>query len=449
MIDYLPIGTKQENWYQNKPPVFTIPPETRRKHLAIFGATGAGKSALAGNMIAWDISAGAGVSVVDPHGQLVEDLLNHHIPRARKNDVILFDPKNRAHVLGLNVLHGPRKEQRGLVVSHVVSIFSTLWALSWGPRLEDILRNSLWVLIEQPAPMSLVALPRLLTDDGYRTNLLRHVENPAVLDFFSNTFARWTSSFREEAVSPVLNKTRAFITDPMMRAILGQTRSSFDFRWMMDHRKILLCDLAKGSIGDDNAKLLGSLIVLQEKLAALSRQDIAESERVPHLLYVEEAQSFIGDFESILAEARKFALVLTLVTQGIEALPHEAAFAVFTNCATIITFRVSGADALRLAGEFGMAIPASNLQDLPDYTFYVRTLTRKTGAASPSGPHLVKAYPPFARHPRHADRESVIRLSQARYAKPRALVEEALRREFFSAAPKIPSDGLYHAKRGV
>jgi DNA helicase HerA-like ATPase len=109
MIDHLPIGTKQENWYQNKPPVFTIPPETRRKHLAIFGATGAGKSALAGNMIAWDISAGAGVSVVDPHGQLVEDLLDKHIPRSRKNDVILFDPKNRAHVLGLNVLHCPRK----------------------------------------------------------------------------------------------------------------------------------------------------------------------------------------------------------------------------------------------------------------------------------------------------------------------------------------------------
>src|SRR5450759_3265717 len=139
----------------------------------------------------------------------------------------------------------------------------------------------------------------------------------------------------------------------LSRRTLGQTRSSFDFRWMMDHRKIFLCDLAKGSIGDDNAKLLGSLIVLQEKLAALSRRDIAESERVPHGLYVEEAQSFIGDFESILAEARKFALMLTLVTQGIEALPHEAAFAVFTNCATIITFRVSGADALRLAGEFG------------------------------------------------------------------------------------------------
>src|SRR6266852_8005211 len=208
----------------------------------------------------------------------------NHVPRHRKNDVTFFDPKNHAHALVLNVLDS---EQRGLVVSHVVSIFHKLWADSWGPRLEDILRNSLWALIEQPAPTSLLALPKLLTDDGYRADLLRHVENPLVLDFFCNTFARWTSSFREEAISPVLNKARAFLTDPLMRAVIGQTRSSFNFRWMMDHRKILLCDLAKGSIGDDNSKLLGSLIVLKEKLAALSRQDIAEPERVPHVLYVE------------------------------------------------------------------------------------------------------------------------------------------------------------------
>ena len=135
-----------------------------------------------------------------------------------------------------------------------MSIFRTLWADSWGPRLEDILRNSLWALIEQPATTSLLALPKLLSNDGYRADLLRHVENPSVLDFFTNTFARWTSSFREEAISPVLNKTRAFLTDPLMRAVVGQTRSSFDFRWMMDHRKIFLCDLAKGSCGSSQVR---------------------------------------------------------------------------------------------------------------------------------------------------------------------------------------------------
>lgn len=432
MLDLLPIGTRDENWYQDRPEMFAIPAETRRKHVAIFGATGSGKSTLLRNMIAWDLSAGTGLTVVDPHGQLVEEILDNHIPRARKNDVIYFDPKSSTHSLGLNVLACPNKEQRGLVVSHVVSIFHKLWADSWGPRLEAILRNALWVLIEQPEPLSLLALPKLLTDEGYRADLLRHVENPTVLDFFVNTFGRWTSSFREEAVSPVLNKVGAFITDPRMRAIIGQARSSFNFRWMMDHRKILLCDLSKGSLGDDNSKLLGSLIVLEEKLAALSRQDIPESERVPHVLYVEEAQSFIGDFESILAEARKYALVLTLVTQGVEALPREATFAIFTNCATVLTYRVSGTDATRLVNEFGLVIPTSSLQDLPDYTLYVRTLLRRSGSASPSGPHRINAYPPFERHPNQANRESVVRVSQARYAKPRTEIDEKLKRDFFN-----------------
>ena len=148
-------------------------------------------------------------------------------------------------------------------------------------------------LLNSPLPYRSSPFLKLLTDDGYRADLLRHVENPSVLDFFINTFARWSSSFREEAISPVLNKCRAFLTDPLMRATIGQTQSSFNFRWMMDNRKILLCDLAKGSIGDDNSKLLGSLIVLKEKLAAVSRQDQPEAERVPHVLFCEESHNFI------------------------------------------------------------------------------------------------------------------------------------------------------------
>lgn len=430
MLESSPIGTHADNFFGE--PAFSVPAAARRKHMALFGGTGTGKTTLLTNMAASDLAAGTGITAVDPHGGFCEEILTNHIPRHRKNDVIHFDPKNRSHALSLNVLDCPRPEQRGLVVSHVVSIFKTVWADSWGARLEDILRNSLWALIEQPAPTSLLALPKLLTDESYRAALLNHVDNPAVRDFFVNTFARWTSSFREEAISPVLNKCRAFTTDPLMRAVIGQTRSSFNFRWMMDHRKILLCDLAKGSIGDDNSRLLGSLIVLQEKLAALSRQDITESERVPHVLYCEEAHNFIGDFESILAEARKYGLILTLATQGIEALPREAAFAIFSNCATVISFRVSGTDAARIKDEFGLALPASSLQELPDYTMYVRTLTRGSGAgASPSGPHYVSGHPPFERHPRHAHPESVIRVSQARYATPRAAVEEKLRHEFF------------------
>ena len=347
-----------------------IVPDARRRHVGIFGATGAGKSSLMRNMIASDIAEGLGVTVVDPHGQLCEDILENHIPRHRTNDVIYFNPKDQARALALNLLHCPRAEQRGLVVSNVIGIFKKLWADSFGPRMEDILRNGLFALIEQPRPVSILGLPKLLTDPAYRRGALAEVRNPAVLDFFQNTFERWQNAFREEAISPVLNKIRAFTTDPLLRAVIGQARSSFDFREAMDSRRIILCDLSKGSIGADNAALLGSLVVIQEKLAALSRGDVPEADRVPHLLYAEEAQNFIGDFESILAETRKFKLAVTVATQGVENLTREAVAAVFTNCGTLISFRVSGTDAARLREEFTMLSPGAFIQDLPDHQAY-------------------------------------------------------------------------------
>ena len=427
----LPLGylDNQNTYAEQDRQLFHILPHHRRKHMAILGTTGAGKSTLLRNMIAWDIDSGLGVTVVDPHGDLVEDILANHIPRRRINDVIHFDPKDPERSLGLNIVEAPRRAQRALVVSNVVSIFKKLWGDSWGPRLEDTLRNALFVLIEQPTPVSLLALPRLLTDSAYRERLLGNVTNPIVLHFFHHTYNQWKDSFREEVISPVLNKTRAFLTDPSVRAIIGQPRSSFDFRWMMDHRKILLADLSKGAIGEDNARLLGSLIIGKEKLAALSRADIPEGERVPHVLYVEEAQNFIGDFESILSEARKFHLMLVLVTQGIDQLPPEAAFAVFANCANLVSFRVSSRDAERLKQEFATALPASGLQDQADYRIHVRTLKEEQGGVTrPSGPHLVRTFPPFRRTPEDADRDRVVRVSKERYTIRRIEVEERIAR---------------------
>jgi len=251
------------------------------------------------------------------------------------------------------------------------------------------------------------------------------VQNPAVLDFFHNTYERWDKSFREEAISPVLNKVRAFTTDPLLRAVIGQPRSSFDFREAMDSRKIILCDLSKGAIGADNAMLLGSLIVMQEKLAALSRTDIPESERVLHLLFAEEAQNFIGDFESILAETRKLNLALAVATQGIESLSHETASAIFTNAANLIAFRVSSTDAERLRNEFTMAFPGAIIQDLPDYRAYVRTLACDDTGCWPTEPQMIATYPPFTQ--RHIEwRGKVERTSNDRYTKPRIRVESEI-----------------------
>jgi Helicase HerA, central domain len=434
MLEHLPIGTQDEKWYQEDNPIFTISPDTRRKHVAIFGATGAGKSTLLRNMIAWDISAGAGVTVVDPHGQLVDDILNHHLPSTRTGDVIYFNPKDLNRAIPLNLLDSPAPEFDGLVVDNVLGIFKQLWpdAFAAGARMEDIFRNSFYALIEHPSPTSLWNLPRFLTDAAYRAVIMRKVRNPAVRTFFEKTFNAWTPQFREEAISPVLNKTRPFLTDPRIRAVIGPAIATFRFRSVIDGRKIFLCDLSKGAIGSDNARLLGSLIVMQHKLAALSRYDLAEADRVPHPLYVEEAQNFIGDFESIFAETRKYGLPLTIATQGIESLSRDDASAVFTNCGTVISFRVSGADALRLNQEFGMELAAANLQDLPDFAFYVRTLKplmRARGpSASPTAPHLVTAYPPFGAPQRQASRESVVRTSIERWTRPRAELETKLAR---------------------
>jgi hypothetical protein len=422
------IGSSEDAFHHGRE--IHIVPAARRRHLAIFGGTGAGKSTLIRNMVASDIAAGHGITVVDPHGQLVDDILDNHIPRHRTNDVIYFNPKDQERALGLNMLDCRRKEQRGLVVSNVISIFQKLWpdAFAAGARMEDIFRNSFHALIEQPRPVSLVALPKLLTDTGYRTRVLSETRNPVVLDFFQNTYDRWTNSFREEAISPVLNKVRAFLTDPLLRAVIGQARSSFDFRTAMDERKIILCDLSKGAIGGDNAMLLGSLIVMQEKLAALSRGDIPESERVPHLLFAEEAQNFIGDFESILSETRKFNLVLAVATQGIDSLSRETASAIFTNAANLITFRVSNLDAERLRDEFTMVFPGAIIQDLPDYKAYVRTLTCDESGCRPAEPEQVATYPPLQKHGDAEWRNRIERASNEQYTKPRAVVEEKIAR---------------------
>jgi hypothetical protein len=416
---------KNEDPYRFGIPVYIVP-AARRRHLALFGASGAGKSSLMRNMLAEDILSGHGVTVVDPHGQLVEDILENHIPRHRTNDVIYFNPKDRARAFALNLLDCRRGEQRGLVVSNVISIFKKLWADSVGPRMEDILRNGLHALIEQRRPVSILALPKLLTDKGYRTEVLAEVHNPAVLDFFHKTFDKWDNRFREEAIAPVLNKCRAFLTDPLLRAVIGQTRSSFDFREAMDNRKIILCDLSKGEIGADNATLLGSVIIMQEKLAALSRSDIPESSRVDHFLFAEEAHNFIGDFESILAETRKFRLFVAVCLQQLEAISRETAAAIFTNAANLIAFRVSSTDAERLRSEFTMVFPGAAIQDLADYKAWVRTLKCDDTGCWPDEPQMIATYPPYPKTQNAEWRSRIERTSNERYARPRTVVEAAI-----------------------
>jgi hypothetical protein len=395
-----------------------------------------GKTTLIRNMVVADLDAGNGLTVIDPHGSLVEDLLER-IPRHRTNDVIYLNPADHSRVIGLNVLEAVSGHERPLVVSSLISILRNLWPLNWGPRTEYILEHGVYALLEQPSPVTLAALPKLYVDHHYRKQVVSHVADPAVRAFFQFYEAQ-NDRLREESIAPLLNKVSKFVTNPLLRAVIGQTRSSFDFRWAMDHRKILLCNLSKGALGEDVSSLLGSLIVTKLALASLSRQDIAEAERVPHYLFADEIQSFTHgvDFPTILSESRKYALSLTIGTQTLSQLPERTLAAVFGNCATIASFRVSGDDAKALVREFGSSgegprltdqmfdviVPASELQNLPDYRLYLRTLEN----GRPQEPFLVQSFPPFDKSGGETTAERVIRTSQKRYGRNRLAVERVL-----------------------
>jgi type IV secretory pathway TraG/TraD family ATPase VirD4 len=427
------LGTKQRDGT-----TVSIDENARRKHMAIFGKSGVGKTTLMRNMVVADLEAGNGLTVVDPAGSLIEDILSA-IPRHRTNDVIYLNPADPSRVIGLNVLESVARTDRPLVVSSIISILRNLWPANWGPRTEYILEHAVYALLEQSEPVTLAALPKLLIDPLYRKQIVSNVTDPAVKSFF-RFYEAQNDRLREESIAPLLNKVSKFITNPLLRAVIGQTRSSFNFRWAMDEGKIILCNLSKGALGEDVSSLLGSLVVTKLALASLSRQDIPEADRRPHYLYADEVQNFTHgvDFPTILAESRKYALSLTIGTQTLAQLPDETLSAVFGNCATLVSFRVSGTDAHALVREFAASgegarlaedsfdviVPATELQNLPDYKLYVRTLLN----GRPQEPYLVDSFPPFEKNGIETTAEMVIRTSLERYGRDRQGVEKGLNR---------------------
>lgn len=427
------LGTKEKDGSS-----VSIDGSTRGKHCAIFGKSGVGKTTLMRNMIAADLDAGNGLTVIDPHGALVEEILGI-IPRNRTNDVIYLNPADTENVIGLNVLDCAATGQHSLVVSSVISIMRNLWPDNWGPRSEYILMHVLYALLDQRGPVSLAAVPKVLTDVGYRRKIVSNIVNPAIQLFFLQYEAQ-DKRLREESIAPLLNKVTPFITTPLLRAVIGQTTSSFDIRWAMDTGKVLLCNLSKGALGEDVSSLLGSLIVTKLYLAALSRQDTPEAERRQHFLYADEIQNFTHgvDFPSILAEARKYRLGLTVGTQALASLPEGSLEAIFGNCATLVSFRVSGDDAQALVREFAASgegprmaeqmydaiVPAAELQNLPDYSLYVRTLFE----GRPLDPFLVRGYPPFSKGGHETTAEKAIRASRQRYGRDRVRVDRGISR---------------------
>lgn len=415
-----PIGTMEVDGTP-----FHIPKAARTRHIAIFGKSGVGKTTLLRNMVAADIAAGHGVTVIDPHGQLVSDLLEC-IPRHRTNDVIYFNPQDRQYTPAINILENVAADHKPLVVSAVVSILKNIWSDNWGPQTEYLLTNFTYGLLEYPKPVSLVALSKLLTSQAFRAEVASFITDPTVQGFFSTFDTVWDADQRNHASAPLLNKVGKFATNPIVRSVVGQTRSSFDFRWMMDTGKILLCDVSKGALGEDVSSLLGSLLTTKMYLAALSRQDIPEDTRVPHFFSIDEVHNFtLGiDLASILSEARKYKLTLTTATQTLAQLPPKTLAAVFGNCATLMSFRVSADDAAILEKEFSVMVDATTLQDVPDYKLYIRTLTSFPGfPLMPTRPHLVATNPPLGIATANIPAR-IIATSRQRYCRPRHQVEQ-------------------------
>jgi len=431
----LPIGYKI-GAKDNRPDGYLIP-EVRSRHTALFGKSGVGKTTLMRNMILWDIWNGSGVTVIDPHGQLIDEILEQ-IPRSRTNDVIYFKPADLDRVGSLNILEKVPSAYQPLVVSSIVSTFKTIWANAWGPQSEYILTNFCFALISQNEPTSLLDLLRLITDAKFREKIFGNVDD-SVLQMFYRTYEHeWDDNQRAKATAPLLNKVSAFATNPLLRAVIGQHRSSFNFRETMDNKKILLCDLGKGALGSDIAALLGSLITTKLYLASLSRQDTPEVQRVQHYFYIDEVHNFTHgiDLSAILAEARKYRLSLTVATQTLAQLRKhndEIVPAIFGNCGTLASFRVSGDDAGILAKEFATDIIPPQLENLPDYELFLKTLIFADGSQSlmPSNAERHITYPPFRNNQDAQSLEKVIKSSAERYSRPRADVDEVLKSRFY------------------
>lgn len=410
------IGARN-GWGGDEP--FGLSREDRRQHVYAIGQTGAGKTTLLRNLILQDIEAGHGVGVIDPHGDLAEDLLDH-IPPWRADDLVYFNPADLEHPVGFNLLGQVPPDSRALLASTVVSVFKSIWKDSWGPRLEYILYNAVAALLECPN-VSLLGLQRILVDEVYRSWVVRQVKDPIVSSFWLNEFANYDRRFLQEAVAPIQNKVGQLLASPTIRNIFGQVGGKMDLRFMMDDRRILIANLSKGRLGEDKANLLGAFLVSKFQLAAMSRTDLPEAEREDFYLYIDEFQNFTTDaFVSILSEARKYRLCLTLSHQYLDQLREETRDAVLGNAGTVLAFRVAARDAEALRSD--LDFNANYMSNLANHEVCVKLM--KGGSYGES--FMGATYPPSARC--YGRREALIRRSREKYAMPRAKVEDKIRR---------------------
>lgn len=423
VIDPQKITPFAETNFRSQRRRFGIKIDDRRRHMYVIGKTGMGKSTLLENMIISDIRDGHGLAVVDPHGDLVEKIIDY-IPANRINDVVYFNPADIDFPIAFNALESVDSAHRHLVASGMIGVFKKIWADSWGPRLEYVLRNTILSLLEYPGS-TILGITRLLVDNKYRKKVVAKISDPILKTFWLDEYASYSSQFRTEAISPIQNKVGQFLSSSIIRNIVGQTKSSIDMREVMDSGKILLMNLAKGRIGEDNSKLLGAMMITKLQLAAMSRVDMPEEERPDFFLFVDEFQNFATEsFANILSEARKYHLDLIIAHQYIEQLDEIVRAAVFGNVGTLICFRVGAADGEFLEKEFDPTFTPTDLVNLAKYEMYLKLMI--DGMASE--PFSARGLPPIQTQSTDGHRTKIINVSRERYATPRAVVEEKIMR---------------------
>ncbi len=430
--------------HRNSNVKFGIKTDDRRRHMYFIGKTGMGKSTVLENMVIQDIQNGKGVCVVDPHGDLVEKVIDF-IPPNRINDVVYFNPSDLSYPIAFNILEQVGIEQRHLVVSGLLGVFKKIWADSWGPRLEYVLHNAISALMEYP-DSTLLGIMKMLTNKTFRNRVIEKVTDPVVKSFWVDEYSKYPDRFQAEAIAPIQNKVGRFLSSSLIRNILGQVKSSFSVRDIMDEGKILLLNLSKGRVGEDNSALLGAMMITKMQLAAMSRVDTPENERRDFYLYVDEFQNFATEsFANILSEARKYRLNLTIAHQYIEQIADEnVRAAIFGNIGTIVAFRVGAADAEFLEKEFYPTFTPEDLVNLSKFQVYLKLMIDGVTSEAFSANTLPPVEIPASQR---GLRDKIIAVSRERYAKPREVVEDKITRWSENQAKASKEDDLKISKQ--
>ena len=394
----------------------------RRRHMYVIGQTGSGKSTLLNNCILQDVLSGRGLAFIDPHGDSAE-LIVDSIPKARIRDVVYLNPSDIDFPIGFNPLRGVPIDLQATATANLVAAFRSIWRDFWGPRMEHILSNTIAALMSYPDNLgiSLLAIPKMLTDDRFRRRMLKHVHDPIVTAFWTEEFERYDHRHRAEIISPILNKMGAFSRSPTMRNILGQGRSSFDLSYIMDNHKILVVNLSKGVLGEDMTNLFGSLLVCAIQQEAMKRASIPEGQRADFHLYIDEFQNFTTDaFDSIVSEARKYRLSLIIAHQYLDQLSDKVRKAILGNVGNLVMFTLGGADAETLSIET-QPFNAQTLREQARGDMLVRYVKEGISREPERLAGIVMQL-------RTGSRNSVVNNSRTRFGKPRAKIEAKINR---------------------